>query len=341
MKLRTCVIGVGGMGNIHMRQLAGNEHVELTAACDINPDRLEKLDGPPINIDTDAGSRQVDLSGVRRYGDWRELLDAETPDLVAICTPTHLHGEMAIAAMKAGAHVFCEKPIALGGAEARRVANVAAERERKLLIGHVLRFYPEYVAIKRLIDEGTYGPVRSAVFRRLGGLPGWGGESWFHEADKAGGALMDLHIHDVDTIQWYFGRPSAVRARGVTHPTAGVTHVLGHFAYDGDAMIVAEAAWLDGKHPFFMTLTVEFAEATVAFDGRLSPTLNVYHAKGDEVLHPDLPDERAYAGETAYLVDCIRNDQPVSRVTPADAASAVEIAEAEERSIESGEVAAL
>jgi len=339
MRLKAGVIGLGGMGRTHLKTLRGIPDVDVVAVCDIEPKRLEDLDkAVAINVDTGVAG-PAGAPAVRKHRDYRRMLKDERLDLVAICTPTHLHAEMIIAALKAGLHVFCEKPIALTGRQADRVVRAAARADRALLIGHVLRFWPDYVAIKKIINSGRHGRVLSAVFRRIGGTPGWGVDNWFLQPRQSGGVPLDLHIHDVDTIQWFFGPPEAVRARGVTGVNGCLTHVVADFRWAGSRgrpMVLAEAAWLDRPYPFFATLTVRLESATVEFEPHRTPTLTVYRGRANRKVHPPLPAEGSYKGEVEYFVKCLQAGRPCDRVPLAEAAADVRIVEAEMRSIRTG-----
>ena len=119
--------------------------------------------------------------------------------MVDVCLPTDLHAEVTVAALEAGKHVLCEKPMALTVAECDRMVAAAKASGRFLMIAHCIRFWPEYIALKEIVDSGQYGKVTSALFRRISGLPKW--SEWFPNPQRSGGAILDLHIHDVGLYQ--------------------------------------------------------------------------------------------------------------------------------------------
>jgi len=146
---------------------------------------------------TAAADRLFDASEVHTYTNPAGLLADEAVDLVSICTHTDTHVDLAIAALRAGKHVLVEKPVALRAADARRLVDVAAGANTLCMPAMCVRFWPEWAWLKQRIDDQAYGPVRSAVFQRLGGTPPWAQE-FYGDVARSGGALVDLHVHDAD-----------------------------------------------------------------------------------------------------------------------------------------------
>ena len=127
-----------------------------------------------------------------------------------ICTPTALHPAQAIASLRAGKHVLCEKPLAQNSADARKVLRVAAAAKTFLMPAMCMRFWPGWGWLKKVVAEKTYGAVLAANFRRLSEMPAWSAAG-----THTGGALFDLHIHDTDFVNFLFGRPRSVFSTGV------------------------------------------------------------------------------------------------------------------------------
>lgn len=141
--------------------------------------------------------------------DHRELLRQTAPDLVFIATPPALHASMAIDALRAGAHVVCEKPMALNVQECRQMLAVAQECGRLALIDHELRFLPHRRTLRRMLHEGAIGrPLRASytilsTTRRSADMP-W---TWWADAAQGGGAWTTLGAHAVDALCWLLGPP--------------------------------------------------------------------------------------------------------------------------------------
>ncbi|MBK7403974.1 MAG: Gfo/Idh/MocA family oxidoreductase [Phycisphaerales bacterium] len=331
------VIGLGFMGRTHVAcyrdAAASGLPCRLVAVADQDASRRSGRGEGVGNISTGAQAAQIfDPARVRGYADWRELLEDPGVSLVSICTPTPTHVELALAAIAAGKHVLIEKPLALTSAEGRLVAESAAKTKNIVMPGMCIRFWPAYAWLKRAIDSGEYGPVRSATFQRLGSTPAWA--DFYADASRSGGALVDLHIHDADFVRFCFGDPeSVVSAGSVNHVTT-----LYRFA-EGPRMVMAEGGW--GHEPGFgfrMRFVVCFEGATAEFDlGRESP-LRLSRGSGSTPV--EVGPLTGYDAEIRHLVSCIASGRGRADVTVADAVASLELLEAERSSLERGSAAA-
>ena len=124
--MKIALVGVGGMGSVHFNIYKGMQDIELVALCDIRMDMLKEK----------AGDLKVNL-----YADIDEMLAAEKPDLVDICTPSYLHVEQAIKSMEAGAHVLSEKPISMKKEDVKRAYDCAEKNNVCFMVAQVLRFW--------------------------------------------------------------------------------------------------------------------------------------------------------------------------------------------------------
>lgn len=150
------------------------------------------------------------------YATWQELVASDSVDIVSICTPPHLHAEIAIAALAAGKHVICEKPTALNVAEAEAMLAAAqAAPGRLAIIDHELRFHPQRLHMRQLIKEGYVGSVLQVRFERLGGerLDAAQPWTWWSDATRGGGMLGALGSHLIDLARWMIGRIEALTAQ--------------------------------------------------------------------------------------------------------------------------------
>ncbi len=192
-------IGVIGCGSIarhrHLPEYASNNQVELVAVCDVIASRSEEM---------------ANQYGAKAYTDFHEMLLDPEIDAVSVCTPNYLHGSMTIAALNAGKHVLCEKPMATSQAEAEKMIEAAEQSGKKLMIGHNQRFVPAHVKAKEWIAEGKLGKLYS--FRTTFGHAGpetWsadGKESWFFKKSQAFiGAMGDLGVHKADLLRYILG----------------------------------------------------------------------------------------------------------------------------------------
>ena len=195
--VRIGLIGVGFMGMIHYLAAAKLRGAKVTALCSRDP---KKLTGDWRGIRGNFGppGTLMDVSKLKRYANFEDLLSDKDIDLVDICTPTHLHEEMAVAALKAGKHVLVEKAIALDTRGADLMLKTAAKTGRLLMIAHVLPFAPEFAWAAETVKNGTFGKLVGGHFRRIISKPDWSAD--IGDAAKTGGPAVDLHIHDTHFI---------------------------------------------------------------------------------------------------------------------------------------------
>jgi UDP-N-acetylglucosamine 3-dehydrogenase len=195
-KLRVGVIGCGSIAqHRHLPEYKSNKNVEIVAVCDINEERAQAV---------------AEKYGVKAYTNYEELVSSGLVDVVSVCTPNYLHAPISIAALNAGLHVLCEKPMATSKQEAEEMIAAAKESGKKLMIGHNQRFVPSHQKARKLIESGEIGKIYS--FRTAfghGGPEGWsvdGKESWFFQKEKAFvGAMGDLGVHKTDLLRYVLG----------------------------------------------------------------------------------------------------------------------------------------
>ncbi|MGH7213375.1 MAG: Gfo/Idh/MocA family protein [Tepidisphaeraceae bacterium] len=331
---RIGIVGLGFMGKMHLetyRVIGGG--AKVVAISDIDPKRAAgDLSGGWGNIAGAEGANQIEAKGTT---DWRELVAMSDVDLVDICVPTPQHPEIAIAALEAGKHVVCEKPLARTSADAQRIADAARKAKGFFMPAMCMRFWPQWAYLKSAVQEKRYGKVLGATFRRVSNTPA----GWFRNGKDSGGALLDLHIHDTDFVNYVFGKPHAVFTRGYVEKTGNVDHVVTQYLYDHVPLVSAEGGWAmaDG-FGFQMKYTVNFdSGTTLDFDlARGKDQLQLFRAGKSETI--DCGDSHGYAGELGYMLDCIKQNKRPTTVTADDAVSSIKIVEAEAKSLQSGQV---
>jgi len=194
-KLRAGIIGVGGIANgAHMPGYAKlPDLVEMVAFCDIIPERAQK------------GIEQFGASKAKVFTDYQEMLEMKDLDAVSVCTPNKFHAPIAIAALKAGKHVFCEKPMAITAEEADEMVKTARETGLKFSVGYQSRFSDDAQLLKEMITSGELGEIYyaevSAIRRR--GVPTWG--LFLSKELQGGGPLIDIGTHALDLTLWLMG----------------------------------------------------------------------------------------------------------------------------------------
>ncbi len=248
-KLKVGIIGSGGISTVHMdgyNLLASKGEVEVVAACDIDEEKVKRY-VKKYNIP-------------RYYTDCREMMAKEELDLVSVCTWNSAHKDCTIVALRGGANVICEKPMALNAVEAQEMLDVAKETGKLLQVGFVRRFGNDADLVKKFIKGGTIGDIyyAKATYLRRDGCPG----GWFGDkAYSGGGPLIDLGVHVIDLVRYLAGNPLPVEAFGVTYDNLGCGRAEG-----------GDVAWGNPRGKFEFSVE-DFAAAMVKFDNGL--TLNV------------------------------------------------------------------
>jgi predicted dehydrogenase len=325
------VIGIGGIGATHLRAYTAVKGVRVSAVADLVADRRE---GRTVVAGNVKGQVQggVDFARFRKYAEGMDLIADPNLDIVDICLPTPLHARYATAALAAGKHVLTEKPFARTAREANRLVRAAASARGRLMCALCMRFWPAWAWLKEAIDRKIYGRVLAAHFRRVANTPRGG---FYRDGRASGGAILDLHIHDTDFVQYCFGKPSAVSSRGYEAVSGAIDHVITHYLYDRIPLVTAEGGWaMAPGFGFQMQYTVNFEEATAVFDLAAAEQLRLVRRGRSEPVK--VRPGAGYVPEIAYFVDCLRTGAPHRTATPASAALSVRIVEAEIRSVRTG-----
>jgi predicted dehydrogenase len=337
-KVSVAVVGLGFMGVTHLRAYLANPSARVTAVCDsVRLPANGVLRGVAGNIkQTDEIHFGAEVKVFRALSD---LLEDPGIEFVDLCTPTPLHAEQAIASLRAGKHVLCEKPLARTSEAAREIVRVAESAAGMLMPAMCMRFWPGWGWLKQVVEEKAFGRVLAARFRRGSARPAWGKEATYR-GGTSGGALFDLHIHDADFVNYLFGRPTRLYATGVTGPDGSVDHVVAQYHFPAGPAVYAEGSWLLAEG-FSMAYSLHCERATLDFDStRGKETLVISEAgRPRRVVHLEQTD--GYAAETRYAINCIAGNQNCTVVTAQDGVTALEICEAEETSVRSGSVVAL
>ena len=341
--LRVGLVGVGFMGWIHFLAYRRARGIKLAAVCSRDE---QKLSGDWRGIKGNFGppGEQVDLSGVARHRTIEALLADDNIDAIDICLPPDLHADVTVAALQAGKHVFCEKPIALTVAEADRMTAAARKSGKQLFIGHVLPFLPEYAFALQAIQSGKYGKLLGGHFKRIISDPLWLKD--FYDPKKVGGPLVDLHIHDAHFIRLAYGMPTSVTSRGRWRGEV-VEYVETQFGFaDPDLVVSATGGVIRQQgRSFTHAFEIHLEQATLLYDfavlagqAQLATPLTLLDAKG-KVQQPKLTGGDPVNGFVAELTEflkCLRTGQPSLILDGQLARDALVLCQKQTQSVRSG-----
>jgi predicted dehydrogenase len=307
------VIGVGTFGALHAQVYRQMDTCALVAVADVDQERLDNV----------CATLQVD-----GYADYQELLQRDDIDAVSICTTDELHVEPALAAVHAGKHVLIEKPLALTPADCDKIIGSAEAAHVKLMVGHILRFDPRYVAAYQEIKSGRVGQLVHLFARRNNSLRS------ANRLSNHTSVLFFLGIHDLDFMNWCVGcKPETVYAQATSRVLEGTPDtVLAVLRFPGGPIAALEASWvLPESHP--RGLDARFDVVGTAGAVYVNGTGDSVAIVRERLEHPplfyapELLGERVgiLRDEIAHFLKCVIHDhQPI--VTGQDAKAAVQVA---------------
>jgi len=322
--LKVGIIGAGTMGGMHADCYSEISGAKVVAIADA---RLE------------AAKKVADKHSAQAFDSADKIFSMKELDIIDICLPTSMHKENVLKAASAGKHIFCEKPIARELADGKEMIEACKKAGVKFMVGHVLRFFHEYVTAKGLIDSGAVGnPLMVRSTRAAGHPQGW--SNWYSNVQMAGGVPLDLIIHDFDFLRWCFGEVERVYAKGLTYADVpDVDYSLVTIRFKSGVIAHVEGSW---AHPsgFFVKLEVAGDGGLFGFDSRTSSPLKVAtksaKSAGGGVEVPQNPVlESPYTTELKHFVKSVEEDKEPP-VTGEDALRAIEIAIAALESMKTG-----
>lgn len=287
-KIKVGIIGAGSISECHIAGYKALDNVELYAVCDINEQRAHNC------------SKKYDIKHV--FKDYNEMLKLVELDAVSVCTWNSVHAPAAIAALKAGKHVLCEKPMAMNTMEALEMENAAKKAGKLLMIGFVRRFGNDTKVLKDFIENGMMGDIyyaKASYLRRFGCPGGWFGD----KKRSGGGPMIDLGVHVIDLVRFLMNKPKAVSVTGATFGKLGtrsnIKQEKGYVAADaGDVFDVEDMAVAMVK---FDTGAVLHVETSFSLNIKKDVgDIELFGSKSGAKLDPKL---EFYSEMNNYLVD--------------------------------------
>ena len=299
--VRVAVVGVGGIGNVHINNITLIDIAEVVALCDLSES---------------AKIKAKELS-VPLYEDIECMLENENIDVVCICTPTFMHAKHIEMALEKGVNVISEKPLVLNKKDAVGLIEMAKQKNARLFVAHVIRFWNEYALLRDIVRDQRYGKPLDAQFLRLSACPKWVKGGWLFDKEKSGLIPFDLHIHDLDFIISLFGKPKNYIFTASGNKDKNYKEHY-RFRYDYEDMTIsAEAAWFNADYPFTMRFRVYFERAVVEYDGdkmmaySLDTEPQQLNEKENIVVETgiNVPSTGAYYNELLHFLTCVNEDK--------------------------------
>lgn len=316
-KIKVAIVGVGNISNMHINGYLKNPDVELYAFCDINPQRLKFM-----------GEKY----GITRLYEDEETMLRELPeiDAVSVCVWNCNHEKCTIAALNAGKHVLCEKPMSVSVEAAERMKAAAEKSGKLLMLGFVRRYGGDCKIFKQFADNGTFGEIyySKAQYLRRNGNPG----GWFADSSKSGGGcLIDLGVHVIDYVRYIMGSPKPVSVYGAAYnklqDRPGIRQKAEYRATSGTDSKVCDVedlavalirfdngATLNLETSFCLNLKDESGNIEVfgtKGGAKLTDKLEIYSEMNGFMTNIDLvgktgPNfEEMFNGEISHFVDCV------------------------------------
>ena len=332
-KLKVGIIGLGSMGSTHLDIYSKINEVEVTAIADSIQSRLDGSSKAEGNISGQAEGGVAGLSSAK-YLDGMELINNADIDIVDICVGTDLHFIFVEAALAKGKHVLVEKPLARNYEEAKKIIQLAKNSSFHVMSAMCLRYWPAWVCLKEAIQTNAYGKCLSLNCKRRTSFPGG---AFYSDDNQCGGALLDLHVHDTDFINYCLGIPDAVFSQGYKGPSGGIDHVVTNYIYnksDSLPLVSAEGAWtMQEGYGFNMSYTANFENGTLSYLLDEDETLKLFRS-GQEPESIELKEGMGYEFEIRTFVEEILAGNTTNFDLLRQAAETIAIVEAEKISIE-------
>ncbi len=322
-KLKIGVIGNGGISGVHLRAYSLNSNVEIYALCDINPDAMNRR------------AKEYSVPAERCFADVHEMVKLPELDAVSVCTWNAAHAECTIAALNAGKHVLCEKPMAINAEQAEAMKEAAEKNGKLLMIGFVRRFGNDCAIVSDFIENDFFGELyyaKTTYLRRKGSPGGWFGD----KSRSGGGPLIDLGVHVIDLARYLMGGHKPVSVYGATfyklgdkrHIKAKADYVsdgrsandifdvedlaTAMIRFDNGSVLQVEASFTLNQEKDKGTIELFGTKAGAKMDPELTlyTDINGYMANVELTAPTALSFEGLFENEINHFVDCVMNGTP-------------------------------
>lgn len=319
------LVGAGFIGKTHLEAYQALPNAEVLEICTQSG---ELADFPSYQGKVTA--------------DYDALLNNPVIDVVDICLPTFLHEAYIIKAAQAGKHIICEKPLALSSKAVKRIRTAIEKAGVRFFAGHVLRFWPAYQEIRKW-SRHMKQDLEIIHAKRLGQAPTW--SEWFQYPEKSGGALFDLHIHDIDFTCYLLGEAESVYAVGTQNEHGAWNHLLTTLCFkNGEKAFIEASHMMPAAYPFTMSFRAQAQDETCEFQLKAGENIeqvndsNLILYEGENQKKVAVEETDAFQNELGYFLKCIENEQENLLIPLDDVLYIIQLLEAIEQSLKTGSV---
>lgn len=315
---KVAILGFGFMGMTHAESILKNSEFDLVAIIDKNPKAVEeKLLSQTGNFGI-GDIKQDRLEKIKRYSNLDDCLEFEELDAVFICVHTDLHYEMTRKVLLHGKHVFLEKPICLDMHQAEELIRLAREKDKILMVGHVVRFMPPYQKLKEWIDTKKFGELKFLSLSRFSGVPAWG--EWMERRTSygsSGGALFDLLIHDIDFVNYILGLPGSIKCDYLPGLLSKHDYISAIWSYlnKGLKVRIEGGNIFHANFPFQAGYIAQFEQASVQYSSTKGDVIQIATDSNLEETHTCQAGDGFY-NEVAYFGQSIHQNRPPVECMP-------------------------
>jgi predicted dehydrogenase len=260
------IVGAGFTGYMHTEVYKQFPDIKIAGIADIKGDRAKYL---------------AEKTGTIPFYSIDSFLSKPDITIIDLCIPTYLHKEFVLKIAESGKDIICEDPIALKIEDAEEMIKKCQEKKIRLMIGDIIRFWPEYSYLKKVYDTKRFGNLLSITFTRLSSKPLLSADNWVLNNDYSGGPLLDIHIHDIDFLLYLTGKkPEKVYTAGKKTDNI-YEHIYTTYKFSDGIIANAECGWdLPRNYPSLTSFTGIFEKAVVEYNSRNKPSLIIYYADG-------------------------------------------------------------
>lgn len=321
---KVIVVGFGFMGMTHTINIIKNKKLKLVAIVDTDTGGIEQKLNQDEGIFSTSDLDPNVIKQINKYNSFSECLENEEFDAAHICVHTDLHYPLTKVALEAGKNVLLEKPFCLDIKQGEELITLASKKGLILMVAHVLRFEPAYVKLKSWIETKEYGNLKFLSMSRYSGVPLWGQwETKQSEFGSSGGALFDLLIHDIDFLNFVFGKPEKIKSTYLPGKLSDHDYISAWWDYDDFKVKVEGGNTFHSKFPFQANFMAAFENASVLYTADDPDHLQVSNNKETELIPTG--DGEGYYDEIEYFTNCIQANSQPKLCMPQSALQSIEL----------------